>query len=264
MIWPRRRGLQYLDRLERGVLDSATPLADLLRLVLVMGGHASAEPLKEWALRELQGYVDVPDEVPAYRRVFAPIQANTRTAFNQLHGETISTLHLPEPARGNITEKTTIYLGVAQVESLIAQTPHGTTVPINIPGSAELRTLMSASEKFRNRSMVVDALYWAVTPYALQNIVDQVRTRLTQFVAEMRTTLSTGDRQPTPEQVRQVVQHIWVTAGDHSPVTVTAPVAYAAGGSTADVVLGSGPDGAELGLNRVAPTNGRVKGHPAV
>ncbi|MFB6840198.1 hypothetical protein [Streptomyces sp. NPDC056361] len=56
-----------------------------MRLVLVMGGHASAEPLKQWALRELQGYMDVPDEVPDYRRIYAPIQANARTPFNQLH-----------------------------------------------------------------------------------------------------------------------------------------------------------------------------------
>ncbi|WP_030729421.1 hypothetical protein [Streptomyces sp. NRRL S-237] len=241
MIWPfRRRELQPLDRLEQGVLDNATPLADLLRTALVMGGHASSEPLRTWARSELLGYGGLPESaVPDYRRIKAPMKADTHTAFNRYQGQTISALHLPKVARGKITEDIDIYFGVAQLEHLVAETPPGSPVRVQLHGAAELMALMSASDKFRRSGTVIDALYWAVSPFVLQDIVDQVRTRLTEFVAALRATMPAGSRGPTPEQVARVVQHIIINTGDHSPVTLTAPMAYAESGSTAAATVGT-------------------------
>jgi hypothetical protein len=91
------------------------------------------------------------------------------------------------------------------------------------------------SAKYRERGISIEALYWSVSVSALHDIVDQVRTRLTQFVAELRSAMPPGSHAPTPEQVHHAVQSINIITGDHSPVMLTAPVAYAETGATAAV-----------------------------
>ncbi|MET8768340.1 hypothetical protein [Streptomyces sp. NPDC004658] len=61
-----------LDRLEGDVLDESRPLAPILRQVITLGGHAHSEPLRAWALRELQGYEGTDVPIPDYRRISAP------------------------------------------------------------------------------------------------------------------------------------------------------------------------------------------------
>ncbi|MEU1599275.1 hypothetical protein ABZ468_42365 [Streptomyces sp. NPDC005708] len=104
---------------------------------------------------------------------------------------------------------------------------------VNLRGGAELLVLMNA--KYRQSGITIEALYWSISVSALHDIVDQVRTRLTQFVAELRSAMPAGSRVPTAEQVHHAVQSINITTGDNSPVTVTAPVAYAETGATAGV-----------------------------
>ncbi|MFF3312940.1 hypothetical protein [Streptomyces sp. NPDC002952] len=232
MLW-LRRGHQPLDQLERGVLDEATPLAGLLRHALIIGGHASSHPLRQWALGELNGYARTDAEIPDYRRVPAPIQVDSVSSAWQKKGERISVLHLPEMARDVIKEEVPIPWGVGHLENLIQRTPPDEHVRIDLPGGAELRVLMNA--KHRGRGISVEALYWSVSVSALHDIVDQVRTRLTQFVAELRSTMPAGSHAPTPEQVHHAVQSINIITGDHSPVTLTAPVAYGETGATAAV-----------------------------
>ncbi|MGN5392506.1 AbiTii domain-containing protein [Streptomyces sp. JL7001] len=187
MTWSfRRRELQPLDRLEQGVLDDSTPLASLLRHALIIGGHASSEPLQTWALNELRGYGGSPEStIPDYRRIKASIQADSHSPFWQRQGETISAVHLPDFTRGKITEDIAIPYGVGELESLVSRTPHGKPVCLSLHGAAELRAVMSASEKYRRERIVIDALYWAVSPVVLHGIVDQVRTRLAQFVSAL-------------------------------------------------------------------------------
>lgn len=239
MTEPIRQGLQPVEQLEQGVLDDTVPLVGLLRLALVIGGHAASQPLKQWALNELEGYGGKPaSSVPDYRRPRAPIQADSHSLTWQRHGETISALHLPEITRGKINEEVTITFGVGQLQNLIDRTPPGQAVHLSLPGAAELRTLMSVMDSYRSRAVIIDDLYWAVSPSALHDILDQVRTRLTQFVAELRSTMPTGSGTPTPEQVHRAVQNINITTGDNSPVTLTAPLAHADHGATASASIG--------------------------
>lgn len=52
MIFPH----SHLERLERSLRHENRPLAPVLRQVLMLGGEAHSEPLRTWALHELQGY----------------------------------------------------------------------------------------------------------------------------------------------------------------------------------------------------------------
>ncbi|WP_210583094.1 hypothetical protein [Streptomyces sp. GESEQ-35] len=66
-----RRG--RLDRLGDDVVNDSRPLAPTLRQVIALGGHAHSEPLRTWALRELQGYEGTDVPIPDYRRISAPL-----------------------------------------------------------------------------------------------------------------------------------------------------------------------------------------------
>ncbi|MFF3517856.1 hypothetical protein [Streptomyces sp. NPDC002573] len=217
----------FLDKLERGVLDEAVPLTNLLRQVVVIGGRASSPALREWALRELQGYSDSQVELPDYRKLACLLQVDIRTAAGAGTQMTISTLDLPEDAQRYVDYEAPIPFSVGRIETLISRAAPGEPVKLTPPGAAELARLMTFDR--REQGVVVDAVYWAVDVSALQDILDQLRTRLAQFVAELRSTMPPGEQDPTPAQVRQAVQHINITAGDHSPVTVTAPMAYTGG-----------------------------------
>lgn len=220
-----------LDRLEVGLLDEATSLKTLLRTVQFIGGHASSSTLQDWTRLELEGYYDSEVDLPSYRMVPAQIQVDARTIRWQMTQQSVSVLDLPEVARSVITEQAPIATGIGQVETMVSDAPSGEAIKLALPGAAEITRMMSYER--RGRGTVIDAVYWAVHPSALQDVLDQVRNRLVRFVAELRSTMPAGTDTPTPEQVNRVVQHIWVVAGNNSPVTVTAPLAYAAQDSSA-------------------------------
>lgn len=220
-----------VERLERDVLDDSVPLASVLRQVLVIGGHASSQALRTWALQELHGYTNSEAELPDYRKGYAPMRADARSVAWQTKGETITKYELPEFAREYYSEEVPIPFGVGKIESMIARSAPDEPIRLSPPGAAELVRFMTYER--RGGGVVVEAVYWAVDVSVLQDVLDQVRTRLTQFVAELRDVMPAGEHEPTPEQVHRAVQSIQITAGDNSPISLTAPVAYAEEHSTA-------------------------------
>jgi len=228
--------ISLLDRLEQGLLDEAVSLKTLLHTIQLIGGRASSSTLQEWALLELQGYYDPQHELPSYRLVPAQIQADWRTIAWQATQQPISVLELPKAAQNVITEQAPIAAGVGQIETMVSGAQPGEAIKLALPGAQELARIMSYER--RDRRMVIDAVYWAVHPSALQDVLDQVRTRLVQFVAELRSAMPLDAGDPTAEQVNRVVQHIWVLTGNNSPVTVTAPFANAEQGGSARAGIG--------------------------
>jgi len=217
--------VSLLDRLEVGLLDEATSLKTLLRTVQFIGGHASSSTLQKWTRLELEGYYDSEHDLPSYRMVPAQIQVDARTMRWHMTQQSISVMELPKAAQSVVTELAPIGPGVGQVETMVSSAEPGKAIKLGLPGASELARIMSYER--RDRGMVIDAVYWAVHPSALQDVLDQVRNRLVQFVAELRSAMPSNADNPTPEQVNRVVQHIWVVAGDNSPVTLAAPLAYA-------------------------------------
>jgi hypothetical protein len=213
-----------LDQLEQDIMDESISTQKLLQLFIVIGGRAFSEPLRKWAMNELQGYNGPSEEIPGYRVIGAPIQADARSSFWKAKGETISALDLPEVARGKITEELPIRFSIAKIQSLLASATADKPITLSLPGSAELARLMSFDVERRNRGVLVESLYWAVHSSALQDILDQVRNRLLEFSAELRANMTPGLEDPTVEQVHTAVQNINITVGDNSPVSLSAPI----------------------------------------
>lgn len=69
------RSARLLQEIEAGALDSKTPIGELLRKVIALGGQSGSEELRDWATRELRGY-GPGDELPEYRKVAAPLHVD--------------------------------------------------------------------------------------------------------------------------------------------------------------------------------------------
>ncbi|MFJ3825582.1 AbiTii domain-containing protein [Streptomyces nodosus] len=215
-----------LDKFEQDVLDESVPIQQLLRLVIVLGGRAFSEPLRSWARNELQGYLSPDAPLPTYRTIIAPLQADSHSRFWQGRNETISVLDLPEIAHDLISEQLPVTFSVGKIQNLIAGQDSHTPLKLGLPGSAELARLMTSERS--GHGVVVERIYWSVHVSALHDILEQVRNRLLEFVAELRATMEPGEQEPTVGQVHQAVQTINITVGDYSPVHVTAPHRHSA------------------------------------
>ncbi|WP_436988159.1 hypothetical protein [Streptomyces sp. enrichment culture] len=208
-----------LDRLEDDVLNESRPLAPILRQVIALGGHAHSEPLRTWALRELQGYEGTDVPIPDYRRISAPLVMDGLVGRFEFREQPVSMFDLPDFARESLGDVLRLGQGVGQIESLVARQP-GQTVQLAPALAAEVAVFMSQSSPRQ-----VLRLYWAVHPSAMEGVLDQVRTRLVQLVGELRAAMPHGQQDPTPDQVAQALQNVNIVTGDNSSVTITAPVA---------------------------------------
>jgi hypothetical protein len=217
-----------LERFELDVLDEAIPIQKLLRLVLVIGGRAFSEPLRNWATQELRGYDGPLGDLPTYRKIHAPLQVDSRSAFWQARGETVSALDLPGVAAETVSEEFAVRFSVSKIQALIAGQSAGKPLKVGLPGAAELARMMSYDRQ--SRGILVESVYWSVHASAFSDILEQVRNRLLEFVAELRSNMLPGEFEPTVEQVHRAVQNIHITVGDNSSVSVSAPVSYSVQG----------------------------------
>ncbi len=199
-------------------------------------GEKHSEPLRTWALHELQGYANSDLPVPDYRKIPALLMVDFIAGMGIVRHHQVGFFDLPEFARDDIGDECRLGMGVHQIESMIA-TQRGGTVSLSLPMAASLATLMS-----QDSGRQVVRLYWSVHVSALEGVLDQVRTRLVQLVAELKAAMPRGQQDPTPDQVARVLEgcpSINIRAGDHSSVEVHAPVALAQhGGRASASVIG--------------------------
>jgi hypothetical protein len=216
-----KRFQRLLGEIEAGASDQKTPIGDLLRKVIILGGQAESAKMRDWATYELRGY-GREDELPEYRVFTAPLQIDWMNMARWVRGETISSLELPDFARDVITDEVTLRYGIAQIEELARRCEPGDVVKLAPPGSQELVTLMNA----KRPGAQLERLYWGVSPVVLWGVADQVRTRLTAMIAEIRATMPQGMEIPSPE----VANHAYQVAVEGSKRT-TINFTAATGGS---------------------------------
>lgn len=166
------------------------PLARLWRWRGEPGGHAHSQPLRTWALRELQGYEGTHVAIPDYRKISAPLMMDGIAGMHQFRKQPVSRFDLPDFARDDLSTELRFGQGVGQIESLLARDP-SEAVLLAPTMAAELAAVMS-----RDPARQVLRLYWAVHPSALEGVLDQVRTRLVELVGELRATMTQGSRTP--------------------------------------------------------------------
>lgn len=144
-----------------------------------------------------QGY-SPEDELPSYRRVAAPIQMDGMSARAQVWGQNIGVSELPDFAQEEISEWVELVQGVGEIEALARHNEGGDkTVKLSLPGARELARIMEIGA---GGGIHIDALYWRVSKVALEGVVDQIRTRLTELMAELRSLTPAAQALPNAEQ----------------------------------------------------------------
>jgi hypothetical protein len=139
-----KRADRLLAQIEQDVLDESKPLASALRKCVILGGNAASADLREWATRELHGYLSDDDKLPDYRYIAAPLLIDGTSGHYEITGEEISVLDLPEIARDVVKDDMAVPQGVGEIEAMIRQAEaEDGFLRLGMPGGAELARLMT-------------------------------------------------------------------------------------------------------------------------
>lgn len=188
-----------MARIQRELLDER-PLDSILRKLILVGGDAGSSELQEWAAAELRGYKS--DELPDYRTVFAPLQIDGVIPGGSVRHQTIGSLELPDFARDSISERVPLKMGVSEIQSMVKHHGEGKVVKLSPPGAADLVAYMNGTQ--RRNGHIVD-LYWSVSIVALEGVLDQIRTRLAELIAQLRSRTPNGQQLPSGAQADNAV-----------------------------------------------------------
>jgi AbiTii len=216
-----------MQQIETDLLEGA-PLSDVLRKVIVLGGRANSGELRDWASRELNGYAGTPDPIPAYRRIGAQIRADAITANAKITGQPISVSSLPEFARDSISEEVTLPNSIRELESLVALGDAGKPIQIALPMAADLAQIMDSDvgDPFQH----ITGLYWAVSKASVEGVLDRIRTKLAELVAELSATMPATQDAPSAEQASAAVT--FLVTGRRSKVSFSNAQATGNGNAT--------------------------------
>jgi len=190
-----------LDKINREAMDG--DLKRALRLCMQLGGETGSEALREWASLELLGYQGQ-EELPDYRKVYAPLQIDGFTGGGYVTKQTISPFWLPDFARDTITEEVLLVQSTPQLIELEHDAREEGAIRLMPPGAADLVTYMNHQSD--NPYQQIDRMYWTVTRSVLQGVIENIRSRLVALVAEMKAGLEPGQKLPSAEIANQAVE----------------------------------------------------------
>ena len=204
-----QRGL--LGQIEDGALDSRTPLADVLRKCVALGGRAGSAELRDWARRELDGYAGA-DTLPDYRLVPAVLAIDGQNLAYRVAGQQISGWQLPEFARDTFKQEASVPFGVAELEKIVADGRDALQLQ-----DTRMPDLVEYMNSQADYGTAIHSMYWRVAPVSIHGVLDTIRTKLVSLVAEMR---AIGvDDDPTAEVANQAVNVVLHNA-KRSTITV--------------------------------------------
>jgi AbiTii-like protein len=195
------RGL--LGDIERGALDEGTSLASLLRKCIALGGRAGSTELRDWARRELSGYVGS-DELPEYRKVAAAVAVDAVIGNHKVTGMPVSPMDLPDfVQQAGIGEVVNLRMGIGTIERL---SQNNEDTKISLPEGSSIAKIMN--NEIGDPTQSIHSVYWKISPVTFRDVVDQVRTALTELVAEMNATMPEGQQIPSKSAADMATQYI--------------------------------------------------------
>ena len=191
---------QQTDRLaaiEQDLRSRSVPLADILRACRSLAKEAQAVHLEEWATAELEGYWPLAS-VPDYRRVSAPIVSTFDVPHRGLVMEFFNLQMVPERFRELLGQPVPLNQSVDELEAVAAQY-EARDVPVQLEVIAsDLLVVMWNKNNPQGRRLLT--MTWAIDPPLIRGVLGRVRTKLTEFIAELRTVIGQSGRLPSAEQ----------------------------------------------------------------
>ncbi len=142
--------------------------------------------------------------------------------------QAISPHELPDVARDVIDNNFHLTQGVGGLEKLIASSRPGQAIKFGLPGGSDLALLMTQD---RLPGHQVLRVYWAVSPAAIEDALDQIRTSLTLLVAELRAATPPGG--PVPSEAADQAVNLIVTGKRNKVSVITTQASDGATAATA-------------------------------
>jgi hypothetical protein len=207
-----RRQDSLIAQIERDALDENASLASALRKCITLGGKSRSEELRDWATSELKGYRGI-DDLPEYRTIAAPLRLDGISGHYKITGEELPPMALPDFAREQISNELPLTQGVGELEDLSKQSE----IKLAPRGASDLAMYMN-TESNTNPYGHINSIYWQVSPSAIKGVLDQIRTSLTQLVAELRASMPVDEAIPSADEASHAVQVI--VTGKRSKVRV--------------------------------------------
>ena len=160
--------------------------------------------MREWASRELRGYVGSGLDLPAYREPSAIIQIDWATINARITGQQISPRSLPDVVAEHVGETVPLGQPIAEIEEMLSRAKaDGGHIRLTLPGSQDVVSLMN--HELVDRYDRITAVYWSLSQPALQGVIDQVRTSLVEIVAEIRAGMSDSADTPSADVADRAV-----------------------------------------------------------
>jgi hypothetical protein len=126
-------------------------------------------------------------ELPDYRKPGATLRIDGATFNAMITGQLISPSELPDPVNKYIDEQVPLNGGVAEIEAMIANAKgQGGEIKLTLPRGQDVVRLMNHEIQQRGNFDRVTAIYWSLSHVTIEGVLDQIRTRLVELVAEMR------------------------------------------------------------------------------
>lgn len=185
-----------LDDIITALSDERESLSGILLKTKVFLHQIGKKDLAGWANHELNGYPD-DASLPDYRRLPSHVKANVVSIAWRYSSHPLPTAHLPDDIKERFLSGT-ITKPISVIEDWCAKD----TGSIQRPIPMELNGLLG--EKLEDGVHVEQA--WSETPLSdVKNILAQVRSRLLDFLLELKDTV--GDVQK-PEEVKDRVSGV--------------------------------------------------------
>lgn len=187
----RKNSKRLIEEIEAEAVEGGGSISAALRKCLVLGGELRSPELREWASRELNGYEDE-HTLPSYRVVPATLKIDGSDMVKIVTGQQISPRQLPDFARDGIHEELRFVSGIGKLEQLISTADQG-DLAFSVPGGADLAAYMTSMSDYS----AIHRVYKTTHVSELLGIVDAVRVRLVELVAELRAGAVDGEISPS-------------------------------------------------------------------
>ena len=180
-MWGRGENIGLVATLQKEIVDPRIGISNILRKAKILAQLLKNDQFKRWVNAELKGY-NGEDSLPDYRR-FRAVNLGT---FSGPFGKSVTNYpiplsYLPDVAQ-EWAEDLTIWGGVREIESSVAE---ATGNNLRLPWPPELVLLSRSSIPMQDGCVLVEA-WQVVSKSQMEGILDQIRTRLLDFLLELQ------------------------------------------------------------------------------
>ncbi|HNX00768.1 MAG TPA: hypothetical protein PLE74_05390 [Candidatus Cloacimonadota bacterium] len=187
--------MNILDEIKTSITQGSVSISDILRKTLELAYILNNDELKNWVNKELDGY-DENDGIPDYRKINCESIGNFNGPFGSgLKNYPIPSMCLPPNLREQ-ANKMVFVDGIKTIESMVQNSKENV---ITFIWPANIIALCQDARIYENMSLVSASRI--VGKGSLQQIIDQIKTRLLRFILELS---SKNPSAETDDQIKKI------------------------------------------------------------